>query len=75
MNIGYVCKDYVEIINFVNYIKNNLNANFFDLTEYKDATLKDLTLDELKDLAKEKNIKNISKKSKDELIEELEETE
>lgn len=35
MNIGYVCKDYVEIINFVNYIKNNLNANFFDLTEYK----------------------------------------
>ncbi len=46
-----------------------------DETEYKEATLKDLTLEELKDLAKEKNIKSISKKNKEELIKELEETE
>ena len=45
-----------------------------DLTDYKEASLKDLTLEELKDLAKEKNIKNISKKTKEELIKELEET-
>ena len=44
-------------------------------TEYKEATLSDLTLDELKDLAREKEIKNISKKTKEELIKELEETE
>ena len=46
-----------------------------DQTDYKEASLKDLTLEELKDLAKEKNIKNISKKTKEELIKELEETE
>ena len=46
-----------------------------DLTEFKTASLSDLTLEELKDLAKEKNIKGISKKSKEDLIKELEETE
>ena len=45
-----------------------------DLTDYKEASLNDLSLEELKELAKEKNIKNISKKTKGELIEELEET-
>jgi len=46
-----------------------------DLTDYKEASLKDLSLDDLKDLAKEKGLKNISKKTKEELIKELEETE
>ena len=46
-----------------------------DQTDYKEASLKDLSLSELKDLAKDKGIKNISKKSKDELIKELEDSE
>ena len=46
-----------------------------DLSEYKDASLADLTLDELKDLAKEKGIKGISKMNKDELIKSLEDNE
>ena len=46
-----------------------------DLTEYKEASLDDLTLEELKDIAKEKEIKNISKKTKEELLKELKETE
>jgi len=46
-----------------------------DLTNYKEATLSDLTVEELKDLAKEKNIKNVSKMKKDELIKSLEDNE
>ena len=46
-----------------------------DLTDYKEASLKDLSLDELKELAKEKNVKNAGKKTKEELIKELEESE
>ena len=46
-----------------------------DLSEYKDASLADLSLDELKDLAKEKGIKGISKMTKDELIKKLEDEE
>ena len=46
-----------------------------DLTDYKEASLEDLTLEELKDLAKEKEIKNVNKKSKEELLKELKETE
>ena len=46
-----------------------------DLTDYKEATLSDLTVEELKDLAKEKNIKNVSKMKKDELIKSLEDNE
>ena len=46
-----------------------------DLSEYKEASLSDLTVSELKDLAKEKGIKNISKMNKDELIKSLEDNE
>jgi len=46
-----------------------------DLTDYKEATLNDLSKEEIKDLAKDKGIKNVSKKTKDEIIKELEETE
>ena len=46
-----------------------------DLTDYKEATLDDLTLAELKDLAKDKGIKNISKMSKEELLKVLKEEE
>lgn len=38
-----------------------------------DTTLEDMTLDELKDLAKEKNLKGYSKLSKEELIKLLKE--
>ena len=46
-----------------------------DLTDYKEASLSDLTVEELKDLAKEKNIKNASKMTKKELLKELEDNE
>ena len=46
-----------------------------DLSDYKEASLNDLTVEELKDLAKEKGIKNISKMNKDELIKVLEDNE
>ena len=46
-----------------------------DLTNYKEASLSDLTVEELKDLAKEKNIKNVSKMKKEELIKSLEDNE
>jgi predicted GIY-YIG superfamily endonuclease len=46
-----------------------------DHTDYEEATLNDLTVDELKDLAKEKNIKNVSKMKKEELIKALEDNE
>ena len=46
-----------------------------DLTEYKEASLSDLTVEELKELAKEKNIKNVSKMKKEELIKSLEDNE
>ena len=46
-----------------------------DLSDYKEASLEDLTLEELKDLAKEKGIKGISKMNKEELIKELEDNE
>jgi cell division protease FtsH len=42
-----------------------------DYSDFKEATLSDLTLSELKDLAKEKGIKGYSKMSKDELLKEL----
>ena len=43
-----------------------------DRSDYPEASLKDLTKDELVDLANEKGIKNASKKNKEELIKELE---
>ena len=46
-----------------------------DLSDYKEASLSDLTVEELKDLAKEKGIKNISKMNKEELIKALEDNE
>ena len=42
-----------------------------DLTDYKEATLEDLTLEELRDIASEKGIKNVNKKSKETLLKEL----
>ena len=42
-----------------------------DYTEFKTASLNDLTLSELKDLAKEKGIKGYSKMTKEELLNEL----
>ena len=44
-----------------------------DKSDFKEASLYDLTLTELKELAKEKNIKGYSKMNKDELIKELDE--
>ena len=46
--------------------------NEIDNSDFKEASLSDLTSAELKDLAKEKGIKNYSKKNKEELIKELE---
>jgi len=46
-----------------------------DLTQYKEASLSDLTVEELRDLAKEKNIKNVSKMKKEELLKSLEDNE
>ena len=46
-----------------------------DLSTFKDASLNDLSLEELKDLAKEKGIKGISKLNKEELIKKLEDSE
>ena len=46
-----------------------------DLTNYKEASLNDLTLEELKELAKEKNIKNVSKMKKEDLLKALEDNE
>ncbi|MDO4963078.1 MAG: ATP-dependent zinc metalloprotease FtsH [bacterium] len=43
-----------------------------DLSDYKEASYKDLTVDELKELAAERGIKNTSKMKKDELIKLLE---
>ena len=42
-----------------------------DLTDYKEATLSDLTVEELRDLAADKGIKNVNKKSKETLLKEL----
>ncbi len=42
-----------------------------DESDFKELSLEDLTLTELKDLAKEKNIKGYSKMNKEELIKEL----
>ncbi len=44
-----------------------------DASDFKEASLEDLTVDELKDLAKEKNIKGYSKMNKEELIDSLNE--
>ncbi len=44
-----------------------------DLSNYKEATLSDLTVEELRDLAKDKGIKGTSKMTKSELLEKLEE--
>lgn len=46
-----------------------------DYSDFKEATIEDLTLEELKDLAKEKNIKGYSKMSKKELIDVLKDSE
>jgi len=46
--------------------------NEIDNSDFKEASLSDLTLVELKELAKEKGIKNYSKMNKEELIKELE---
>ena len=46
--------------------------NEVDGSDFKEASLSDLTLAELKELAKEKEIKNYSKMNKEELIKELE---
>ena len=43
-----------------------------DLSDYKEASYEDLTLEELKDLAKEKGVKGLSKMNKEEIIKELE---
>ena len=43
-----------------------------DNSDFKQASYSDLTLDELKEIAKEKGIKNISKMTKGELIDQLE---
>ena len=42
-----------------------------DLTDYKEASLEDLTIEELRDIATEKGIKNANKKSKETLLKEL----
>ena len=44
-----------------------------DMSDFKDASLEDLTLSELKDLAREKNIKGYSRMTKEELIKKLNE--
>ena len=46
--------------------------NEIDNSDFEEASLSDLTVAELKDLAKEKGIKNYSKKNKEDLIKELE---
>ena len=46
--------------------------NEIDGSDFKEASLNDLTLAELKELAKEKGLKNYSKMNKEELIKELE---
>ena len=43
-----------------------------DLSDFKELSLSDLTVAELKDLAKEKNVKGCTKMTKEELIKELE---
>ena len=46
-----------------------------DLSDYKEASLSDLTVEELKDLAQEKGIKKVDSMNKEELIKALEEDE
>lgn len=43
-----------------------------DISDFKEVTLEDLTLSELKDIAKERNIKGYSKMKREQLIKELE---
>ena len=56
-------------------IKNGCMPEETDLSKTKEATLKDLTTEELIDLAKERNIKNASKMKKDEILKQLEDNE
>ena len=42
-----------------------------DLTDYPEASLSDLTLEELRDIAQEKGIKNANKKSKETLLKDI----
>ena len=49
----------------------SVDDNEIDASDFKEAGLEDLTLVELKELAKEKGIKGYSKMSKEELINEL----
>ena len=46
-----------------------------DLSDYKEASLSDLTVEELKDLAQEKGIKKVDSMNKEELIKALGEDE
>ena len=46
-----------------------------DFSDYKEASLNDLTVEELRDLAREKGIKNISKMKREDLIKSLEDNE
>ena len=49
----------------------NLEDDEIDASEFKEASLNDLTVSELRELAKEKGIKGYSKMDKEELIKEL----
>ena len=46
--------------------------NEIDSSDFKEASMQDLTLEELQDLAREKGVENYDKMTKEELIKELE---
>ena len=57
----------------IDYLVEHGRLEDDELEEVKELSINDMTLAELKDLAKEKGIKGYSKKSKEELIKDLEE--